>query len=75
MREYLLDEIKLLCNPDGVIDEIGSLAKDTDKLCIIPLLCQNDKFYERISYEKFLCENYDKLVEYKDKIYLHTISK
>lgn len=39
MREYLLDEIKLLCNPDGVIDEIGSLAKDTNKLCIIPLLC------------------------------------
>ena len=52
MREYLLDEIKLLCNPDGVIDEIGSLAKDTDKLCIIPSLglwsLENDKSFVKI---------------------------
>lgn len=74
MREYWLDEMELSYNPDEVIDEICSLAKDADKLCIIPSLWQKDEFYERISYEKFLCENYDKLVEYKDKIYLHTIN-
>lgn len=78
MREYWLDEMELSYNPDEVIDEICSLAKDADKLCIIPSLglwsLENDKFYEKIMYEKFLCENYDKLVEYKDKIYLHTIN-
>ena len=78
MREYWLDEMELSYNPDGVIDEVCSLAKDTDKLCIIPSLglwsLENDNFYERIRYEKFFCENYDKLVEYKDKIYLQTIN-
>lgn len=32
MREYWLDEMELSYNPDGVIDEICSLAKDTDVL-------------------------------------------
>lgn len=74
---FLISISELFNYPDYVIDEICLLAKDTDKLCIIPIFSMSekeDKVYERISYEKFFCENYDKLVEYKDKIYLRTIN-
>lgn len=60
--------------PDDVIDKICLQAKQTSKkVCIIPFFSESEKedeFYERIRFEKFFYENYDKLAEYKDKVYL-----
>ena len=65
---------ELFCSPTQIVDAISSDMKDIDKLCITPVFLseseKDDEYYERIRFEKFFCENYDKLADYKDKVYL-----
>lgn len=65
---------ELFCSPTQVINAISSDMKDIDKLCITPAFLseseKDDEYYERIRFEKFFCEDYDKLADYKDKVYL-----
>ncbi len=69
---------ELFNKPNDVIDKICLQAKETSKkVCIIPTFSvseKEDEFYERIRFEKFFHENYDKLAEYKDKVYLQFIA-
>ena len=65
---------ELFCSPTQIVDAISSDMKDIDKLCITPVFLseseKDDEYYERIRFEKLFCENYDKLADYKDKVYL-----